>query len=86
MNAQVGRLAQAGRLFALLVTNAIKIGGLYVALKTAAEPAPSAIIIGLAAFMMAGAQVSEESILKLVERMFGHGGAHHPAPEHEVRK
>lgn len=74
MSAQPSRLAQSGRLVALLVTNAIKVGGLYVAVKTASETTPNAITIGLAAFMMAGAQVSEETILGLVGRMFG--GSH----------
>jgi hypothetical protein len=71
MTGQPGRLAQLGRLIALLVSNAIKLGGLYVALKTVSGPAPSAVTIGLAAFMMAGAQISEDTILNLVDRMFG---------------
>lgn len=66
-----GRAVMAGRAIGLLITNAIKVGGLYLALKTAAEPAPNALVVGLVAFMMAGAQVSEDTILRLVGRMFG---------------
>lgn len=80
MTSQPGRMMQLGRLVALLVTNAIKVGGLYVAIKTVSEPTPSAITIGLAAFMMAGAQISEETILGLVGRMFGAHQQHEQHP------
>jgi hypothetical protein len=66
-------------LFALLVSNAIKLGGLYVAVRAVSEPNPNAVAIGLAAFMMAGAQVSEDTVLRLVGRMFG--GGHEGTPK-----
>lgn len=79
-----GRTAQAGRLLTLLVTNAIKLGGLYLALRTAiTEPQPNVVQIGEACFMMAGAQVTEDAILRLVGRMFG---AHEAHETHEPPK
>jgi hypothetical protein len=74
----MSRSSQSSRspLIPLLVTNIIKIGGLYVALRTATQPTPNVIEIGLAAFMMAGAELSENAILNLAGRMFGGGGSH----------
>lgn len=81
MSVPPSRMVQASQLIALLVTNAIKLGGLYVAIHTAATEAnPNVVLIGAAAFMMAGAQVTEEQILKLIGRMFG-GGAPKPPGE-----
>ena len=68
---------QAGRRLTLLITNAIKLGGLVVALNEAVgHDQPRALVIGLAAFMMAGAQVSEEAFLGIVQRIFGAHGTH----------
>lgn len=79
MTSQSGRVAQAGRFLALMVTNCIKLGGLFLAIRTATtETNPSVVQIGEACFMMAGAQVTEDAILKLVSRMFGgHGVEEH---------
>jgi signal transduction histidine kinase len=64
-----GRVAQA---FTLLVSNAIKLGGLYIAVRTAVtEPTPNVVLIAAAMFMMTGAQVTEDQILKAIGRMFG---------------
>lgn len=81
MDGQPGRTAQAARLLALLVTNCIKLGGLYLAIRAAVTEAnPSVVQIGEACFMMAGAQVTEDAVLKLVTRMFGGGHEHHESP------
>jgi hypothetical protein len=34
------------------------------------KPTPSALFLGLSAFMMAGAQISEDTVLNLVKGMF----------------
>ena len=59
----------------LCVTNAIKLVGLYVMVhEVATQPQPRLVEIAAALFMMTGAEVSEEAIVKLVNRMFGlHG-------------
>jgi hypothetical protein len=55
---------------ALIVTNAIKLGGLVIVFIEVSKPAPSAIFLALSAFMMAGAQISEDTVLNLVKGMF----------------
>lgn len=55
----------------MLLSFAIKLGGLYIALSTFSAAQPNAVIVALAAFMMAGAEISEDTILNLVGRMFG---------------
>lgn len=55
----------------LVVTNAIKIGGLVVGLYQAFQPHPNAVTILLAGFMMMGAQGIEQAALSFIERFFG---------------
>lgn len=85
-----GRAAQIGRALTLTVTNLVKLGGLGIALHEAFGPAqPRVVEIALAAFMMAGAQVSEEAILNLVQRMFGtysHTSEHSPPPSNSYKE
>lgn len=57
--------------FSLFVTNIIKIGGLVIAIDELTKLQPSPLFMALAAFMMAGAQVSEATIVKLVGGLFG---------------
>lgn len=66
-------LERAARGVTYAITNATKIAGLYIGVKAATGPDPSqeAITMALAAFMMAGAQVSETAIMKVIERFFG---------------
>lgn len=76
-----GRGGRFGQRLALIVTNSIKVAGLVIAVKTAFAPTQQAALeFGLAAFMMAGAQLSEETVMKLVDRMFM-GPKDPPPPE-----
>jgi hypothetical protein len=59
------------RTVTLVVTNIIKIGGLYVGVHAALAVTPNPITLAFAAFMMAGAQVSETAIMTFIERFFG---------------
>lgn len=59
------------RALTLVVTNLIKIAGLYVGVRSAIQPSPNAVVLAFAAFMMAGAQLSETTILALITRFFG---------------
>lgn len=60
------------RLITLLVTNAIKLAGVYVAVhEIVSQATPRALELGVAVFMMTGAQVTEEAILNLAGKMFG---------------
>lgn len=65
------RLESISRFVTLVVTNIIKIAGLYVGLRAAFQPTPSAVVLAYSAFMMAGAQLSETTLLALIERFFG---------------
>lgn len=59
------------RIIALAVTNLIKLAGLVIALEEIFGRArPDTISMAVAAFMMAGAQLSEDVILNLVSKMF----------------
>jgi hypothetical protein len=66
------RICRVVQAFTLLVSNVIKLGGLYIAIHTAVtQPTPNVVLIGAAMFMMTGAQITEEQILKAISRMFG---------------
>jgi hypothetical protein len=67
------RLESVSRALALAVTNATKIAGLYVGVRAALMPTPSAVVLAFSAFMMAGAQLSETTILALIDRFFETG-------------
>lgn len=58
------------RILALIVTNCIKVAGLYVGVRAAVAPTPNAVVLAFAAFMMAGAQMSETTAMAFVERFF----------------
>lgn len=56
----------------LIVTNLIKLAGLVLAVdEVLVQPQPRALVLGVAAFMMAGAQFSEEAVLLALGRFFG---------------
>lgn len=61
------------RLVALVVTNTIKVAGLYVGVRAGIRAPVDAVAMAWSAFAMAGAQLSETTILRLVERFFGQG-------------
>lgn len=70
-----GRL---GRRITLLITNAIKLSGLIISLyEIFSQEHPPTLVLILAAFMMAGAQFSEERLLALASHLFG---TEEPAP------
>jgi hypothetical protein len=77
------QMARLGRGLTLLVTNAIKLGGLWIAVhEIATQAQPRLTVLAVALFMMSGAQASEEAVLKLAGRVFGsHAEPHNgPAP------
>lgn len=61
------------RTVTLFITNLIKIGGLYVGVRAGVRTPVDAVAMGWSAFAMAGAQLSETTILALVDRFFGQG-------------
>ena len=67
------------RVLTLLVSNAIKLGGLYITVhEIATQPQPRLSVIAVALFMMSGAEVSEDTVITLVSRMFGAHTEHRP--------
>ena len=72
MSAPQQTLGRFAYTLTLLVTNAIKIGGLVAAMHEifSHSAEPRLTVMGLAGFMMAGAQFSEELVLRLWSRMF----------------
>lgn len=72
MNKRPDLGAQFGRRLTLLVTNAIKLGGLALAMNEVfSRPDPRALELIAAMFMMAGAQISEEVLLGIASKFFG---------------
>lgn len=59
------------RFVTLVVTNVIKLAGLYVGVHGAVQPTPNAVVLAYSAFMMAGAQLSETTIMAVIDRFFG---------------
>lgn len=58
----------------IIITNAIKVAGLVAGLFSphgVFSPHPEAAVIAFSGFMMAGAQLSEQTILAVVERFLG---------------
>ncbi len=63
---------RVGRTVALLTTHLIKIGGLLAAMNELfLRPSVRASVVALAAFMMAGAQLSEHAVLAAIDRLLG---------------
>lgn len=72
MNASENQKGRLARRLALVVTNAIKISGLVLALNEVfGQPSPRTVELLVAAFMMTGAQISEEVVLGMASRFFG---------------
>lgn len=59
------------RIVTLIVTNVTKLVGLYVGVKAATHTPVEAVTMGWSAFAMAGAQLSETTILLLIDRFLG---------------
>ncbi len=64
-------LENVSRVTTLVVTNVIKVAGLYVGVKAATHTPTDAVTLAFAAFLIAGGQLSETVILGIVERFFG---------------
>jgi hypothetical protein len=65
---------RAARDFTLVLTNVIKLAGLIIFLKEVLAPTlgpDRAEILAIAAFMMAGAQLSESLLLSMMDRLLG---------------
>lgn len=65
------RRAEASRRSTLVVTNLTKVAGIALGVHAGFSPTPDSRVIALAAFMLAGAQVSETLLLSLIDRFFG---------------
>ena len=64
---------RTSRAVTLVTTNVIKLSGLGVALNELfLRPSARTSVIALAAFMMAGAQLSEQAVLAALDRLLGH--------------
>lgn len=57
-----------GKLSTLVVTNIIKLGGLVLAMREGLQTEVRPVVLGVAAFMMAGAQGVENFLLRFFER------------------
>lgn len=68
-------LEAVSRFVALVVTNIIKLAGVYVGVHEIAvhSAGPNALVLGYSALMLAGGQLSETTILALIGRFFGVG-------------
>lgn len=76
-----GPQGQWARGLTLLLTNITKFGGLIIALHELLLRATlRPVAVAEAAFMMAGAQISERMILAMIDRLLGH------PPESETRE
>jgi hypothetical protein len=64
-------LESLSRFLTLLITNITKLAGLYVGVHAAVASTPNAVVLAFSAFMMAGAQLSETTILAVIDRFFG---------------
>ena len=61
------------RAITLVITNVTKVAGLWVGIRAATGPDPQkeALTMAFAAFMMAGATLSERVVIAFIERFFG---------------
>lgn len=64
-------LENLSRVTALAVTNVTKVAGLYVGVKAAAHTPADPVTLAFAAFLIAGAQVSETAVMNFIEHFFG---------------
>jgi hypothetical protein len=61
------------RTLTLIVTNTIKLGGLYVGVRELVvhSASPNTLVLAYSAFLVAGGQLSETTILSFLGRFFG---------------
>lgn len=62
---------QVARGGTLLLTNVVKIAGLIFAIREVFKPDRDTSVLALSAFMMSGAQLSEEFFLSVIENFLG---------------
>lgn len=62
---------RAARSSTLIITNSVKVLGLLIAVREVLRPQRDEAVLALAAFMMSGAQLSEELFLGIIERFLG---------------
>jgi hypothetical protein len=74
---------QAARGGTLIITNLFKLAGLGIAVREVLRPDRDAAVLALSAFMMSGAQLSEEFLLGIIERFLGSST---PEPETAERR
>jgi hypothetical protein len=68
------RLHRVGRALTVALTTAIKLVGLAAAFKGLfLDQNPRPVVLAVAAFMMAGAQLTEETVLGLLEKLLDWG-------------
>lgn len=68
------RLHRLGRTLTIALTTVIKLVGLAAAFKELfLDQQPQPVALALSAFMMAGAQLSEEVLLGLLDKLLGFG-------------
>lgn len=77
------RLERFFRQLTLIISNVVKLGGLFLALKAAASPPVDPFELALSAFMMSGAQVSEQAVLRMINSFLGREEAAKPATHRE---
>lgn len=63
--------AQVASRSALVISNLTKVAGLAVAIHAGFTTTPDTRVLALAAFMMAGAQISETAVLSAIDRFLG---------------
>lgn len=73
----VRRAARGGT---LLFTNLIKLAGLGIAVREVLRTDRDSAVLALAAFMMSGAQLSEDFLLNMIERFLGSSATPEPEP------
>lgn len=64
-------LETVSRVITLVVTNVVKLTGLYVGVKAGTHTPADPVTLGFAAFLIAGGQVSETLVIGIIERFFG---------------
>jgi len=64
-------LESVTRASTLIITNVVKVAGLYVGVRTAMHTPADPVTLAFAAFLIAGGQVSENVVMGIIDRFFG---------------
>lgn len=77
-------MERLSRQLTLIISNVIKLGGLFVAIKAISTPPIDPFELVLAGFMMSGAQASEQAVLRIINSFLGREETPKtPTPKHE---